>query len=347
MKNKITIKDLAKQLGVSISTISRALSNKSDVNKETRDKVLKLAAEMGYRPNPIALNLRNKRSRTIGIVVPEFVNSFFTFIIMAVQEVLDQNGYQLLITQSNESAETEACNLRMLQNNMVEGIMISPTKQGQNIDLYREIIDAGTPIVFFNRPCNDVEASKVIIDDFSMAFFATEHLIYEGRRKIAHLAGLESLELTSARKNGYLKALSKHNIPINHEIIVTTGILEERGYEEMTKLLDKGVDIDAVFAMCDPVAIGAMKAIKERGIKIPEQIAIVGFSESRSATLIEPNLTSVAQPLSLMGETVAKLLLKEIDARNNNQPVTYETIKLDAILNIRESSRSTKVGDTT
>ncbi|MFR9652144.1 MAG: LacI family DNA-binding transcriptional regulator [Rikenellaceae bacterium] len=300
--------------------------------------MIKLAAELGYKPNPIALRLQNKRSRTIGIVVPEFINSFFTIIIIAVQEILDRNGYQLLITQSNESAETEARNIKMLQDSMVEGILISSSKQGHNVELYREVIDSGIPMVFFNRPCKDIATSKVVIDDFIMSFFATEHLIYSGRRDIAYLAGPETLELTADRKSGYIKALKKHGIAINNEIIVTTGILEQRGYEEMTKLLDKGVHIDAVFTINDPVAIGAMKAIKERNIKIPDQIAVVGFSESRSSTLIEPNLTSVSQPLPLMGMTATNLLLKEIESLSNGQPITHETIVLNAELNIRESS---------
>lgn len=338
MNRLVTIKDIANRLGISKSTVSRALSDQWDVRKETRDEVLKMAKELGYRPNPIAKRLQSKRSGIIGIVVPEFFNSFFPKIIIAVQNILDQRGYQLLITQSNESPENEERNLRMLQDHQVEGILISIAREGDNLELYKEIIDSGIPMLFFNRSCSSIEASRVVIDDYIMSFAATEHLILNGKKRIAHLGGPKDLEMSIERKRGYVKALNKYNIPIDNDLIIDTGLTRDRGYEQMSDLLDRGVEVDALFAACDPVALGAMKAIKDRNINIPEQIAVVGFSESRSATLIEPNLTTVAQPLTEMGEKAVSLLLEEINALNEGNPFTHQKVKLQAKLNIRESS---------
>ncbi len=338
MKRRITIKDIAQRLGISTSTVSRALADQWDVSRETRNRVMQMAAAMGYSPNPIAVKLQNKRSRIIGLVVPEFYNSFFPTIIVAIQRILDQHGYQLLITQSNESSLDERRNLKLLQSNMVEGILLSTTKEAGNAQLYQEIIDAGTPILFFNRACATTRASRVVIDDMLMAFSATEHIIRMGRRHIAHLAGPTDLEMSVARRNGYIRALKKYNIPIDNDLIITAGLSCDQGYSEMSQLLERGVEVDGLFAMCDPVAIGAMRAIKERAISIPEQIAVVGFSESRSATLVEPNLTSVAQPLTEIGEIAAEMLIAEINAIYQESSHQHQTVVVPAKLNIRESS---------
>lgn len=342
MKRSATIKDIAKELNISTSTVSRALTDRWDVNVETRRQVLEVAKKLNYIPNPMAIRLLRKRSKIIGLVVPEFQNSFFPTIIIAIQKVLEKEGYQLLITQSNESSEDEEKNLHLLQNSMVEGILISVTKERENVSLYKEIIESGIPIVFFNRVCTEIDTSKVIIDDVKMAFFAVEHLIYSGRKRIAHFEGPKTLELSEKRKKGYIDALSKHKFPVDPSLIVPSGVMMEKGYEAMKNLIRQNNIPDAIFAFCDPVAIGVMKALKENGIRIPEDVAIVGFSESRSALLVEPNLTTVAQPLQEIGETAARLLIDEINNNINEQPVVHETVKLSACLNIRESSVSRK-----
>lgn len=335
VKRNITIKDIAKELGISTSTVSRALSGQWDVNSETRQLVMETARRMNYHPNPMAVKLITRKSKTIGMVIPEFQNSFFPNVISGVQNILDREGYQLLITQSNESSEIEERNIRLLESNMVDGIIISVTREGENYALYQDIIDNGTPIVFFNRVCEKTDAPKVVIDDYKMSFFAVEHLIYSGYKNIAHLTGPESLSLTQLRKKGYIDALKKHKFEIDNAFIVTAGVLQEKGFDAMTRLLDSGCRPDAVFCFNDPVAIGAMKAIKSKGLRIPQDIALVGYSESRSALLVEPNLTSIAQPMAEMGETVANLILKKA----NNQLDENPTICLTAKLNIRESSK--------
>ncbi|MDD3321698.1 MAG: LacI family DNA-binding transcriptional regulator [Paludibacter sp.] len=341
MKKYSTIKDIANALNISTATVSRALSGRCDVNPETKKLVIEEAKRQNYRPNPIALRLQNNRSNTIGLVVPEFKSSFFPMIIAGIQKVVDEAGFQLLITESQESMEVERRNLKLLESNMVEGILISITRDGENLDLYQDIIDGGIPIVFFNRVCSSVNASKVVIDDYKRAFFATEHLIYSGFKKIYHFTGPDKLIVTLERKRGFVDAMKKHHFNINDNSITTAGVLMDKGYSAMQRLIEKNDIPEAVFCFNDPIALGALKAIKEAGLRCPEDVALVGFSETEIAQLVDPPLTSVEQPTFEMGETAARLLLKQI---NETPTPEVETVCLLAKLNIRKSSINTHKG---
>lgn len=332
--NAVTIKDIAHALNISIATVSRALSNRWDVNPDTRRRVLDKAAELHYKPNLVAQRLITQRTHLIGLVVPELENSFFPRIITGLQPILEQAGYQLLITQSNESVLTEEKNLRMLENNRVDGIILSVTREGANSVLYKEILDAGIPLVLFNRVCKEINVPKVVINDHHMACLAVEHLIQQGFQRIAHIAGPLQLDITECRKQGYIDSLIKYGMPIRQDYIIHAGILQEKGYAAMQQLLNVQPRPDAVFCVNDPVAIGAMKAIKDAHLRIPEDIALVGYSESRSACLVEPHLTSVAQPLLEIGQTVAQLILDKVENKSPNNPTLY----LEGHLNIRDSS---------
>lgn len=334
MKLIVTIKDIAKELGISKSTVSRALADQWDVNAETRKLVLETAKRMNYQPNMLAQHLIQGNTKTIGLVVPEFHNSFFTQVIIGIQNILHKEGYLLLITQSNESAEVECQNIKMLKSNRVDGLIISITSQG-NHDFYQEILDEGIPIIFFNRICESIKAPRVVIEDRKMTFLATEHLIDVGCKNIAYLSGPENLSISNMRKQGYIDALVKHNLEVDENLIVTAGLQQADGETAMLSLLDKGIIPDAVFGFNDPVALGAMRVIKQRGYKIPDDIAVMGFSESRSATLVEPQLTTTEQPLAEIGETVAQLMLKKL----NNRYIEHQTVYLEAHLNIRESTQ--------
>jgi LacI family transcriptional regulator len=253
------------------------------------------------------------------------------------QDILHKEGYLLLITQSNESPEIEKKNVNMLRNNMVDGLIVSTTSQHHS-EFYQEIVDSGLPIIFFNRICPDIKAPTVIIDDYKMARLATNHLIEEGYSRIAYLAGPTDFSLSALRKQGVIDALSEHQIPINESLIIDSGLLQSDGEAAMLSLFEKGIIPDALFGFNDPVALGAMKVIKKKGYKIPKDIAVMGFSESKSALLVEPNLTSVAQPLFQIGETVAELMLKRI----HNRYIEKQTVYLEAQLNVRESTRRSK-----
>src|SRR5690554_2103328 len=226
--SKVTIKDIARELGVSVATVSRALSGSYEVNPYTKEKVLKKAKELCYRPNIQARNLLKRRSNLIGVVVPEFVTFFFPEIIIGIQEVCNMSGYQVLISQSNESSSLEAKNVEMLEDSMVEGLIISVAKDCRNIDLYQRLINERVPIVFVNRIMSELSASQVVIDDRKWAFKVTEHLIKCGYRRIAHMAGNEHLSVTKERMFGYLDALTTYDIPVNDNLIMYVGVQQEK-----------------------------------------------------------------------------------------------------------------------
>ena len=331
----ITIKDVARQLNVSVSTVSRAFNDKYDIRKETRAKILRVADEMGYRPNPIARKLIQQKTLNVGVVVPEFINSYFPEVIIGIQEVLLARGYQVLVMQSNECYTTELKNIKTLEDSMVDGIIISLSSEVHNNDYYIRMIEKGYPIVFFNRVDEDIPASQVIFDDYKWAYFATEHLIKQGYRKIYHFSGYQHLSLSRNRIKGYCKAMDKFSIPYTSDYIIETGFFMEEGQTVMEKLLAKGNIPDAIFATNDPTAIGAMKAIKKAGMKIPDDIALVGFSESKMAEVVDPPLTSVSQPTFEIGRTAAELLLRQIEADGFATP---KTVVLNGKLNVRGSS---------
>ena len=336
-KSRITIKDLARELNISTSTVSRALADKWDVNPETRKAVLELAEKMNYHPNPISLSLKQNQTMSIGVIVPEFINSFFAEVIMGIQSVMNPKGYHILISQSNESADIEFTNLKAMEEKMVDGIIISVTQDTRATEYFKTLREKNLPIVFFNRIAPEVSAYNVIIDDYKWAFTAVEHLIKEGYKRIAHLAGPENLFLSKERKRGYIDALKKYGYPIEEELIIPAGILMESGITAAYSILEMPNKPDAIFAVNDPAAIGAMKTLQKKGMVIPHDIAFVGFSESQKALIIEPNLTSVEQPTFEMGKVTAELLLEQIK-NNSDETRPLKTIILDAKLNIRESS---------
>lgn len=331
----VTIKDIARALNVSVATVSRAFNDKYDIRKETKKLILEKAKEMGYKPNPIARKLLQKHSYDIGVIVPEFINSFFPEVIIGIQEVFCEKGYQVLIMQSNENAELELKNLVSMEDNMVEGLLISLSKETKNIDYLDRLIRERFPIVLFNRVNNTLPASSVAFNDYKWALLATEHLIEQGARNIFHLSGPRYLTLTQERVNGFKRALEKHRIPCTDEQIVETGLFIEDGERVMEDILGKGNIPDAIFATNDPTALGAMKVLKKRGYRIPEDISIVGFSNSKMAEIVEPTLTSVEQPTFDMGRTAANLLLDQI---TENGPKEPRKVVMDGRLIIRESS---------
>lgn len=331
----ITIKDIAKKLNISIATVSRAFNDKSDIKLETKNLILKTAKEIGYRPNPMAKKLMQKRSFTIGIVIPEFLNSFFPEVIIGAQEILFERGYQVLITQSNENFETELKNVKALEDSMVDGIIISQSSETKNVEYYQNLINSGFPIVFFNRVFDEIRASKILFNDYKWAFFATEHLINQGYRTIYHLKGKESLSLTNDRMKGFLDAHSKHKLTVTKEQIIPTGFGLEDGRRVASEIINSGKIPDAIFASNDPSAIGAMQVFKKRGFIIPKDIAFVGFTESKMGSIIDPPLTSVLQPAKEIGREAARILIEQIE-----NPLTFkpQIIVLNGQLNVRKSS---------
>ncbi|WP_405267283.1 LacI family DNA-binding transcriptional regulator [Cellulophaga sp. Ld12] len=329
----ITIKDVAKKLNVSISTVSRAFNDKYDIKEETKNLILKTAKELGYKPNPIARKLSQQRSFNIGIVVPEFNTNFFPEVMLGAQKVLLDEGYQVLVMQSNSSWEIERKNVETLVDNMVDGLIISLTSEIKNNEYYKSLIASKIPIVFFNRTVEEIAASKVLFDDYKWALFATEHLIVQGYTDIVHLTGTVNLTLTKNRLRGFEDAFRKHKMPVGK--IISCGFTMEDGERIAQEMIDKNQIPRAIFAANDSCAIGAMTIFKKNGVTIPNDIAIVGFTESSLAKHTHPSLTSVEQPTNDIGQTTAKLLLDQIDNKGLFVP---QTIILNGRLNIRDSS---------
>ena len=331
-----TITDIAKKLKISASTVSRALNNHPDIKKETKDQVKKLAEKLNYSPNPIARSLKTKRTNVIGVIVPEIKHDFFSSAISGIEEVAYHSGYIILVCQSNESYEREIINTNALMHQRVAGLIVSISQNTKNGNHFKESIDRGIPLVFFDRACNDISTNKVIIDDARSAFIAVTHLIERGHKKIAHFSGPKTLEICIQRLKGYKNALKKANIPLSDKLICYGDLHEDNGYASMDTLLKQNIIPDAIFAVNDPVAIGAFQRIKEAGLKIPEDIAIVGFSNNRITSLIDPPLTTVNQPSFDMGKKAAEILIEMIEKENNDNQ--RKTVVLDAELIVRGST---------
>ena len=312
-KHQTTIFDIANELGISKSTVSRALTGHPSVHEHTRDKVLKLAEQLEYQRNMFSIGLMKKESHTLGIIVPEFSRSFFPQLIIGAQERAKEAGYNLIISQSDESYETEVLNSQVMLSHQVDGLLISITRETNNFDHLKLFQRKGIPIVFFNRICDEMIVPKVIVEDHEGAFGAVEHLIARGKTRIAHLSGPESLSICKRRKAGYALALQKHQIPFDEDLVVHYDLTISKVKIYVKYFLNLKKRPDAIFCINDPTAIEVIRIIKEVGLRIPEDIAIIGFSNDFVSSLIEPSLTTVEQPIKEMGRMATQLLLEQIE----------------------------------
>lgn len=336
-KHQTTIIDIAKALDISKSTVSRALTGHPSVTPRTRQAVLELAEKMDYQRNMLAISLITNKSNTIGIIVPEMASSYFPQVIVGAQETASAARYNIIISQSNESYETEVANTKVMLANQVDGIIVSMTKETRNFDHFKIFQRKGIPIVFFNRICDEMIVPKVTVDNYEGAFKAVEHLIQTGKRRIAHLAGPKSLSISIGRLNGYLDALKKYNIPVIEDIIIPYDLTIEKAKIYVKHLLTIPNPPDAIFAINDPTAIEAIKVIKEAGLRIPEDIAVVGFSNDYVSSLIEPSLTTISQPVQKIGRTSIELLLDQMKRDVSEWKAVTRVLKTELI--VRDSSR--------
>ncbi|HDJ33990.1 MAG TPA: LacI family transcriptional regulator [Bacteroidetes bacterium] len=310
-EGRVTIKDIARELGVSPSTVSRALKDHPDISAETKRAVKGLAEKYHYQPDAIALSLRSRQTRTIGVVIPEVVHHFFSSVISGIEDVAYNAGYQVMITQSNENYEREMRSIETLLNSRVDGILVSVSKYTNNFDHLKKVLEQGVPLVFFDRACEEMEVDRVVVDDYFGAFRAVEHLIKMGCRRIAHFGSTQLLTIAQQRLNGYISALNENGMEVEDELIIQCDTLPQ-ALKMTGKVLDLPDPPDAIFAINDLTAAGAMKVIKERGLRIPEDIAIVGFTNGQIAHLTDPPLTSVEQHGYDMGREAARMLLDRL-----------------------------------
>jgi len=329
---RATTSDIARKLGLSAMTVSRALNNRPNVRAETRQQVARMAVKMGYVPDLIARSLVLRKTLTIGVVVPEITHSFFPEAIRGIEEAIYAAGYHLILTHSAERTERERDALQTLESKRVDGILISTIETGGDVALYRHIINRGTPLVFFDRCVHGIGAGCVRINDEESAQALTAHLIAHGYTRVAHLCGPREVSIARARFSGYQKALRQARLPLLRELIVVSSFHEEGGYEAMRKLLRLPARRRprAVVALNDPAAFGAIRAIQESGLRIPEDLAIAGFSDDIRAALMPAPLTTVRQPAYLLGKRAAEKLLASIEGKRESNGETV--IKTELIL---------------
>ena len=336
MEGHITLKHLAARLRLSPSTVSRALKGHPDISSETRKRVLALAQSLDYHPDNIAQSLKTMKSRTLGVIIPEIKHDFFATVLDGIEDVTYQAGYSILVCKSNESHDREVSSTRVLMANRVAGLIVSLSQNTQNTDHFKSLARRQVPIVFFDRVPEFFSSSKVIVDDEEGAFRAVAHLIQTGCRRIAHIGGPQHLSIGRRRFEGYCRALKVHGLPLDMNRVLFGGLYEEDGASAFERLVAEKVD--GVFAVNDPVAVGAMLKIKALGLRIPHEVAVVGFSDNAVASIIDPPLTTVAQPAYEMGETAARLLLQEIERTGSERHWVTETLQTRLV--VRKSTAS-------
>ena len=335
-KASVTIHDIARELNISASTVSRALNDNPRIRKSTKEKIKALALELGYQPNTIASNLRTQKTHTIGIVVPLINRHFFSTFISGVEDVAFDAGYNVIISQSKDLLQKEQQIVNSMFSNRVDGLITSLSMQTSAFEHFQLFANKNIPLVFFDRIAPGFEANKIIVDDFACGFKATQHLIDEGYQRIAHLAGPTVLNTYHDRMEGYKSALIKNNMPLEDELIICNRLTRMDGQEAIKKLLDLKNPPDAVFCGNDTSALSMIVYLKSQGIRIPEDFGIVGFSNEPFSEVVTPSISTLKQPAQEMGQKAAELIINEIE--NKELPRTYQTITMPTELIVRESS---------
>ena len=317
-KPQITIKDIARALNISPSTVSRALKNHPDISQDTKDLVNKYAKDFNYKPNTLALSLRMSKNNTIGVIIPEIVHYFFSSILSGIEQVANAEGYNVIICQSDENYEKEVRNTKALVATRVSGVLASLAKHTTNYDHFQDIIDSDIPLVFFDRICIGLNTDRVVVDDYAGAFAAVEYLIQTGCKRIAFYSSPFHLEISKNRKNGYMDALRKYNLPVDESLIRVCDTREE-AIIITPEILDRPNRPDGFFAINDHCAAGILYATKLAKLKVPKDVAIMGFSDGELAKACDPMLSTVEQHGFEIGKHAAKLLIDKINGETQGQ----------------------------
>lgn len=333
--NEVTIKDIAEKSKTSISTVSRALSNDyHNVSEETRKKILRIAKKMGYKRNELAANLRRRKTNTVGIIVPEMITPFYMDFIIYSQEILNKKGMRVILAQSHEDPKIEKENLKMMEDYRVDGILISVCHNQKNVSIYKDLMEKGISLVFFDRIIEEISVPKVIVNDYMKSFFMVEHLIRSGKKNIVHLAGPSYIQYSSERKKAYRDALKKFDISLTSDYVIETGVEYKDGENSMETIIQKKIPFDAVFCFTEMVALGAKSRLHKHRYMIPDDVVICSISGTTLSTMVHPPITTVEVPIEQMAESSVQLLLEKLD----NPNVENKTIELDAELVLRGST---------
>lgn len=335
MINKHTsLKDIAQKLGVSISTVSRALKDSPEIGVAMRECIKQLAKEMNYRPNPFAISLLKNQPRIIGIIVPDLVTHFYSSIISGISAVARKHQYAVIITSSYEQYELEKQCVEDLINIRVEGIIACLSQETTRYSHFEKLLHQNIPLVFFDRVCLRDCCSRVVVNNASSAMQATEHLLQSGSRRIGFIGGANHLEIVQQRKHGYLEALRKHHLPIEKELVICRTLDYDEGRKATRQLLSLPSPPDAILAMNDTLAFAAMKEIKSQGLHIPHDVALVGYTDELHSNYVEPALTAITHKTYEIGTTACNLLLEHIHSASCPREIVIPTS-----LTIRDSSR--------
>ena len=339
MKSKATLKQIAKDLGVSVSTVSKALNDSPEISEPTKIKIQEFAKLKNYKPNITALNLKNRSTKTIGVILPNILNSFFAKVFSGIEKFAEQKGYHLITCISNESIDKENHALQMLSNGTIDGFILSISEEAQKLQQFshfEDVIKDGTPIVMFDRVADSVNCDKVIVDDFESAINATDHLLSIGCKKIALFSAINNLSVGKLRARGFYEAISKNKGTADEDLI----ILEESESEfndNVIRFFESKPQIDGIFALDEHTATTAIKLGLEYGYKIPTDLSIIGFADGVWSRRMSPSLSTVSQHGPEIGMAAAALLISKLENQNNEYSFTTKIIKTE--LRHRESSR--------
>ncbi len=330
-KPQITIKDIAKALGVSISTVSRALKDNPDISVETREMVKKYARENNYKPNVMAMNLRNSRSNTIGVIIPQFVHHFFSCVLSGIEEVASKAGYHILVAQSDERYEREVSIVHSFLQARVCGVITSLAKDTVSYAHYQELLDHNIPIVFYDRICTGINTERVVVDDYAGSFSAVEYMIQTGCKKIYFYSAPPHLEISKNRRNGYLDAMRKYRIPVSEEMIKICDT-RENAIEITPAILAQEKRPDGFFAINDETASGILYSCKLAGLKVPDQVSICGFTDGAIAQTTDPKLTTVEQHGEEVGRSAISILIGKLENGNSSAKTTNKIIRTSLVV---------------
>ncbi|KQB38499.1 MULTISPECIES: LacI family DNA-binding transcriptional regulator [Flavobacterium] len=342
MKRKITLKQIAKELDVSISTVSKSLRNSLEIGEETRLKVQAFAKFYNYKPNNIALSLKNRKTKSIGIIIPEIVHYFFSTVINGIEQVANENGYSVVICLSDDSFDKEVLNMEMLANGSIDGFIMSLSKETQykgDFHHITEVINQGMPVVMFDRVTNDILCDKVIIDDKAAAYEAVQSLIDNGRKKIALVTTVDYVSVGKLRTDGYEKALLDNGLPFNEDLIIKIEDVDTCEITISQLLHDRA--FDAVFAVNELFAVTIIKTASKMGLKVPEDLAVIAFTDGIISKYSTPSITTVSQSGEKMGNKAAKMLIERLEAEHNDdeeENENYTTEVIETHLIKREST---------
>ncbi len=338
LKQKITLKHIARELEVSISTVSKALKNSEEISRDTKEKIQAFAKLYNYKPNNIAISLKNKRTKNIGVIIPDIVHHFFTTVFRGIEKFANTKGYNVIVCVSDESFDKEVINMEILANGSVDGFIMSLSSETQLKNDYnhlKELIEQGIPLVLFDRVTDAVECDKVLINDKDGAYRAVKKLLENGRKKIALVATEDYLSVSKNRSDGYFQALKEQNIKIDKNLILRLPSMNSVEGNEMEEFF-KNEKIDAVLCVNEIYAIHGMRIAQRLGYKIPEDIEFIGFTDGILSKFSNPTLTSVAQHGEKMGEIAAEMLIEKIEIENDVE--TYRTEILEPTIMEREST---------